>query len=91
MDGVVEHELCPVLVATLPADAVPAPDPAEVDQTRWVPWSDVVEGVLSGGLGLSPWAREQVARLAALGPDPAGWPTADPAELPPAARTDRLG
>lgn len=88
MDGVVEHELCPVLVATLPAGAVSAPDPAEVDQTRWERWGDVVDGVLSGELVLSPWAREQVARLAALGPDPARWPTADPADLPPAATAD---
>ena len=86
MEGVVEHELCPVLVATLPPDAVPAPDPAEVDQTRWAPWDDVVEGVGSGDLPLSPWARDQVAQLARLGPDPARWPEADPAELPPAAR-----
>ena len=91
LDGVVEHELCPVLVATLPPGAVPAPDPAEVDRTRWAAWGDVVDGVRSGELGLSPWAREQVAQLAPLGPEPLGWPTADPGELPPAARTDWPG
>jgi isopentenyl-diphosphate delta-isomerase len=89
MGGVVEHELCPVLVVAAPPDAVPAPDPAEVDRTRWVRWADVVEGVRSGGLAVSPWAREQVAQLARLGPDPARWPSADPALLPPAARADQ--
>lgn len=87
MDGVVEHELCPVFVATLLPGTVPVPDPAEVDQTRWARWDDVVDGVLSGELGLSPWACEQVTLLAALGPEPARWPAADPAELPPAATT----
>lgn len=90
MGGVVEHELCPVLVVEAPPDAVPSPDPAEVDQTRWVRWADVVEGVRSGGLAVSPWAREQVGQLARLGPDPARWPTADPALLPPAARADEV-
>jgi isopentenyl-diphosphate delta-isomerase len=91
MGGVVEHELCPVLVATVPPDAVPAPDPAEVDRTRWERWPDVVAGVRTGGLTLSPWAREQVAELARLGPDPARWPAADPALLPPAARAAQAG
>jgi isopentenyl-diphosphate delta-isomerase len=85
MGGVVEHELCPVLVAAVPADTVPWPDPAEVDQTRWARWADVVEEVRSGGTALSPWAREQVVHLARLGPDPQRWPSADPALLPPAA------
>lgn len=88
MGGVVENELCPVLVATIPPEAAPAPDPSEVDQTRWVPWNDMVDGVLSGELDLSPWARQQVMQLAGLGPDPERWPAADSAELPPAARTD---
>ena len=87
MGGVVEHELCPVLVVAVPPDTVPTPDPVEVDQTRWERWDEVVEGVRSGGMALSPWAREQVVQLARLGPDPQRWPTADLALLPPAATT----
>ena len=91
MDGVVEHELCPVLTARTAAAAELSPDPAEVAETRWVPWPEVVEGVLAGSLGLSPWAGEQVTALARLGPDVAAWPTADAGLLPPAARAGGLG
>jgi len=86
MGGIVENELCPVLVASVPRDVVLQPDPAEVDRTRWAPWDEVVDGVRSGGLALSPWARLQVVELARLGPDPSTWPAADPDLLPPAAR-----
>jgi len=91
MGGVVEHELCPVLTARSAAAVELSPDPAEVAETRWVPWPDVVEGVRTGSLALSPWAGEQVASLARLGPDAAGWPTADPRLLPPAARSATSG
>lgn len=91
MSGVVEHELCPVLTAHTAGEANLSPDPQEVADTRWVPWADVVEGVRAGSLALSPWAGEQVVALARLGPDVAGWPTADPALLPPAARDEGLG
>lgn len=35
---------------------------------------------------LSAWSREQVRELAALGPEPLDWPTADPLLLPAATR-----
>ena len=82
MGGVVEYELCPVFVALVPDGADLDLDPTEVADARWVPWSDLVEGRVE----LSPWAAEQVPLLAAVGPDPAAWPTGDPAQLPPAAR-----
>ena len=84
-DGVVEHEMCPVLTATT-AD-VPAPDPDEVADLRWVDWASFVARVRDGA-AVSPWCAEQVVALAALGDGPAAWPAADPAELPPAARQD---
>jgi isopentenyl-diphosphate delta-isomerase len=34
---------------------------------------------------VSPWCREQVDQLVALGPDPLDWPAAAPDGLPPAA------
>jgi isopentenyl-diphosphate Delta-isomerase len=88
MRGVVEHELCPVLTAHTDSEVALSPDPEEVAEARWVAWPDVVDGVRSSSLGLSPWAREQVAALARLGPDPSAWPPADPGLLPPAARAD---
>ena len=38
MNGLVEHELCPVFVGFVD-DATTAPDPEEVDAAAWVPWA----------------------------------------------------
>ena len=38
-NGVVEHELCPVVAAMV--DGEPAPNPAEVDDFRWVSWEQL--------------------------------------------------
>ncbi|GAA3362884.1 MULTISPECIES: isopentenyl-diphosphate Delta-isomerase [Saccharopolyspora] len=83
-NGVVENEMCPVFRAV--AEPVPAPNPAEVEDTRWVPWTGLVEQVRDGGADISPWAALQITELAELGPDPLAWPTGDAAELPTAAR-----
>ncbi|WP_036324744.1 isopentenyl-diphosphate Delta-isomerase [Microbispora sp. ATCC PTA-5024] len=84
--GTVEHELCPVYRAVVRGEA--APNAAEVDAVRWMPWDRFAKQVMSGELAISPWAREQVPLLVALGPDPLAWPAADPAALPPAARLE---
>jgi isopentenyl-diphosphate delta-isomerase len=83
MDGVVENEMCPVLVARADDQALTA-DPEEVEDARWEPWSQVAASVLDGSRVVSPWCAEQVRQLHGLGPDPGLWPTADPAGLPPA-------
>ena len=85
MNGLVENELCPVLVGWTDGAGL-APDPAEVDATRWVPWQDFSADVRAGRLAVSPWCREQVALLAALGADPSAWPAASPHLLPAALR-----
>lgn len=84
MNGVVENERCPVLVAYLRpgVEVVPAPD--EVDAVERVAWSPFVADVLAGRLAVSPWCTEQVAALAALGEGPGDWPDGDPGRLPPA-------
>jgi isopentenyl-diphosphate Delta-isomerase len=82
-NGVVENEVCPVYAAY--SDAVPAPDPAEVAEIAWVDWGQFCDGVATGRQSVSPWCVMQVAELAALGPRPLTWPTADDADLPPAA------
>jgi len=79
--GLVEHEWCPVLVARPVALEVLAPAPQEVDETAVVPWSELVERTPYDD-SLSPWVREQVPLLAALGDGPDRWPEADPAGLP---------
>jgi isopentenyl-diphosphate delta-isomerase len=56
-DGVVEHELCPVLLCRVAGDATP--HPAEVADYRWQAWADFLADTPS----LSPWARLQTAAL----------------------------
>ncbi len=83
-NGIVENELCPVFRAI--TDAAPAAAPAEVDELGWISWPLFVSLVTDGELDVSPWCREQVPQLTALGEDPLTWPTAADADLPAAAR-----
>lgn len=83
-DGIVENELCPVFRAVTDAAAVLAP--SEVDESGWVSWPLFVSLVTGGELAVSPWCREQVGQLVALGPDPLSWPVAEEDGLPLAAR-----
>jgi isopentenyl-diphosphate delta-isomerase len=83
-DGTVENEACPVFTARTADRARPAAD--EVDDVAWVPWGRFAAEVLREGRDVSPWCRLQVAELDRLGPDPLGWPAADAAGLPAAAR-----
>lgn len=79
-DGVVEHELCPVVRARYGGGPV-TPNPAEVAAAEWRSWAECLE--LAGRPESSPWYRLQMTDLIPLG-DPLGWPAADPALLPPA-------
>lgn len=81
MDGIVEHEMCPVLVGRVESE--PRLNPAEVADVEWVDWSTFVAQV-RGGRAVSQWCREEVDQLERLGPHPAGWPTGDDADLPAA-------
>lgn len=90
-NGVRENEMCPVFVATTTEQL--RPDPSEVEDTAWVPWSRFRDEVLDGRRDVSPWCREQVALLAEQerrqGRLGAGeWDLLPPAALRPAA-TDR--
>ena len=89
MDGIVEHEMCPVYVAVIDADAQVAPNPVEVGDVEWRDWTTLATAVANGTLDVSPWCALQVRALTTLGHDPLGWPVADPALLPPAAREPR--
>lgn len=62
-DGVVENELCPVLVGH--TDAQPRPNQNEVNAIRWVVWREFITEVADPANGYSPWAREEVELLAA--------------------------
>lgn len=81
--GVVENELCPVYRVLTSSSAL-APDPAEVGEAWWSPWSQFAgpSSTADAGDPLSRWARLQLLDLVALGPDPLAWPIADGALLP---------
>lgn len=60
-NGIEEHELCPVFVATIDGD--PSPDPAEVAEWEWWSWERFLDEAHRGAL--SPWATLQAPLLAA--------------------------
>lgn len=61
-DGVVENEICPVLVGL--TDEHPTPNSDEVNDIRWVDWDEFVKEVADPANGYSPWAIEEVELLA---------------------------
>lgn len=85
MEGVVEHEICPVVVCPV-AHAQPDPAPDEVGEAVWVPWGEFSRGVLDGTVAVSPWCVLQVAELVELGASPRSWAAQDRSLLPPALR-----
>jgi isopentenyl-diphosphate delta-isomerase len=62
-DGVVENEVCPVLVGY--TDAPPYPNPAEVENLRWMNWNEFLLSLDNPGNEISPWAIKEVRLLAA--------------------------
>ncbi len=70
LDGIVENELCPVLVGRVDP-ATLRPDPSEVAATRWVDWERFL-AELPGTY--SPWSVEE-ARQLALAPTFEAWTT----------------
>ncbi|NMC81715.1 MAG: isopentenyl-diphosphate Delta-isomerase [Armatimonadetes bacterium] len=59
-DGLVENETCPVLVGI--ASGTPDPNPAEVNEVRWVTWDELLEMAGREDM-LTPWCREEVRLL----------------------------
>jgi isopentenyl-diphosphate delta-isomerase type 1 len=70
-NGIVEHELCPVVVAEVVG--TPRLNPDEVDDATWVSWDRLRERARTEPASLSPWAVAQIEQLADLGPTPDAW------------------
>lgn len=83
-DGIVENELCPVVLAL--AEGEPSPRPDEVAAIEWVRWTELRDDVTAGRRAVSPWFAEQIAIVAELGDDPLAWPEGDASLLPQALR-----
>ena len=64
--GVVENEICPVMVGRIPAEITPHPE--EVAEYAFVEWDAFCAAVEATPMVFSPWAVAQLAELA--GPHP---------------------
>lgn len=60
-DGVVENELCPVFIAF--TDHEPQLNKDEVEDVRWMPWSEFVKEINEHSDKWSPWCVEEVQLL----------------------------
>ena len=61
-DGVVENELCPVLVGL--TNEQPDPNPSEVENIRWTDWNEFLASMDEPRNEISPWAVKEVRLLA---------------------------
>ncbi|MGD9702533.1 MAG: isopentenyl-diphosphate Delta-isomerase [Acidimicrobiia bacterium] len=69
-NGVVEHELCPVIVAEV--DGEPCPNPDEVGDVAWIAWETLCAQARDQPETLSPWSVAQIAQLTSLASSPRG-------------------
>lgn len=60
-DGVVENEICPVMIAV--SDQKPNPNPDEVEALQWTSWQDWVDEVNAKPDFYSPWCVEETKLL----------------------------
>ena len=62
-DGVMENEICPILVGL--TDGEPKPNKEEVEATRWMAWKDFLEEIKTKPGTYSEWCEEEAELLAA--------------------------
>jgi isopentenyl-diphosphate delta-isomerase len=55
--GIVENEICPVLVAF--CDTQPNPNPDEVENVKWISWQEFIKNIKENKLKLSEWCVEE--------------------------------
>ena len=60
-DGVVENEICPVLIGL--TDVEPDPNPEEVAAVRWIDWDQFRISLDGPDTGISPWAVQEASLL----------------------------
>ena len=60
-DGVMENEICPILVGF--TDEEPKPNPDEVEATQWVEWKNFLEEIKTKPGTYSEWCEEEALLL----------------------------
>jgi len=72
LDGVVEHEICPVTATRVAPGTQLTPHRGEVSDWAWLPWQTFAGQVMDRSRPVSPWCGEQVLALTQLG-EPSSW------------------
>lgn len=60
-NGIVENEICPILVGFFDGD--PKPNPVEIDEWKWMDWGEFLEEIKTNPSPYSPWCREEALIL----------------------------
>lgn len=60
-NGIVENEICPILVGYCDTD--PRPDKTEVEEWKWVGWKELLRDIKKNPDIYSPWSREESVLL----------------------------
>ncbi len=63
-NGIVENEICPILIAY--ADADPKPNEEEIEGWKWIRWEEFLKEIERNPAAYSPWCREEAALIAPL-------------------------
>jgi isopentenyl-diphosphate delta-isomerase len=60
-NGIIENEICPILVAY--SDCEPRPNPQEVSDWQWLGWEKFLKKIEQGNNPYSPWCQEEAKVL----------------------------
>jgi isopentenyl-diphosphate Delta-isomerase len=60
--GIVENEVCPIMIAT--TSDHPKPNPDEIEGMHWVPWSEFFTDIQLHPDKYSPWSNEETLLVA---------------------------
>lgn len=61
-DGVMENEICPILVGRIDPDAIHI-NPDEVEDISWISWEGFLQEIADDKEKYSPWCREEALLL----------------------------
>lgn len=61
-NGVVENEICPVMIGI--SNDIPKPNPKEVEAIKWISWKEWLNEIKNNPDSYSPWAVEETLLLA---------------------------
>ena len=62
VNGIVENEICPICIVQYDGD--PVPNPAEVEEWRWMDWNLFLREINDNPMAYSPWSVAEAKVLA---------------------------